>query len=144
MGTHRKGFVREPEVKDAGELKALLGDDDLGESADVVGSCEDLGSLSVEGGLRRSGGNIEEDVLWVYNNLQSNVGPGDAPSPGAWTMLGDLRKDGKLRASFWTSIMPKFLKNVGEGGGEDGEIDGSVQIGLIERIRREREKALAE
>jgi hypothetical protein len=133
------------ETRNVVELASLLGEVapvGSGAGSGGVGGGDDLGEIREIKGAAKRAGSIEEGILWVYNNLQSSVGVDDAPSPGAWTLLCDLRKDGKLRASFWTSIIPKFLpKNLGEGEEDEDDVDGSVQMDLIDRIRREKLKA---
>ena len=54
-----------------------------------------------------------EDVGWAYHNLTTDVGPEDAPGPGAWSMLQFARSH---PARFFTTIFTKVMGQIGGGG----------------------------
>lgn len=46
------------------------------------------------------------DIHWVYNSLMlSNLRPEDAPSPGAWFWLQEIRSDKAARDDFRSAYM---------------------------------------
>ena len=55
-----------------------------------------------------------EDIQWAYRNLAiSDVGPEDAPGPGAWSMLQFARSH---PCKFFTAIFCKVMGQIGGGG----------------------------
>jgi len=51
-----------------------------------------------------------KEVEWVKNHLAiSDVGPEDAPSPGAWAMLESYRRTPHARQYFWEKIYAGML-----------------------------------
>ena len=55
-----------------------------------------------------------EDIQWAYRNLAiSDVGPEDAPGPGAWSMLQFARSH---PARFFCGVFVKVMGQLGRGG----------------------------
>lgn len=52
---------------------------------------------------------MQRDGLWVYQNIGvKNVKPNDAPSPGAWNLLENARRNPD---KFYNQLLPKLVKD---------------------------------
>ena len=80
-----------------------------------------------------------EDIRWVFHALgASDLGPKDAPSSGAWSLLQTLRNDDLALKSFYTQVYPKLLPTKAQmEKGDDRAEDGRKQFDLIEGLLRE-------
>ena len=82
--------------------------------------------------------NPKEDFLWVYQALGAEgLKKGDAPSPGAWSLLQSLMRDDLAKKSFFTTVLPKLLPGKSEMEKNDRAEDGRKCFDLIERLLRE-------
>lgn len=48
-------------------------------------------------------------LAWVFENLDTAVGPADAPSAGAWSMRQSVRTNAATRNQFYATFGPKML-----------------------------------
>ena len=87
----------------------------------------------------REDSNPLEDIRWVFHALgASDLGPEDAPSSGAWSLLQTLRNDDLALKSFYTQVYPKLLPTKAQmEKGDDRAEDGRKQFDLIEGLLRE-------
>ena len=106
------------------------------------GDSADNGGNAATGGLdgkvfNAAGASPRKVVEWVFDNLLlDDLKPDDAPSPGAWALLQDLKKYPDLRKEFYRSIWSKLLPTKTElDAAERFSDDGREQIKLIERVR---------
>ena len=80
-----------------------------------------------------------EDIRWVFHALGAKgLKPEDAPSPGAWNLLGELRADEMLLKAFYSTVYPKILPTKAQmERGDDRAEDGRKVFSLIDDLLRE-------
>ena len=80
-------------------------------------------------------------VQWVFNHIDvEDIGPEDAPSAGAWSLLARLRKYPDLLKEFYRTIWAKMLPTRSEiEAREKFEDDGREQLDIIDKLARARE-----
>ncbi len=85
------------------------------------------------GDLKQVSANTE--IRWIFNNMKMAVeDPKTAPSPGAYALLLELRKDPEQRRDFYKTIYPKLLTKVDAEKGGKLHDDGKETIELLERL----------
>lgn len=112
---------------------------DVDKSADSADGGGDVPAVSLDCKVRNAAGASPRKVVeWVFDNLLvDGLKPDDAPSPGAWALLQDLKKYPDLRKEFYRSIWSKLLPTKTElDAAEKFSDDGREQIKLIERVRQ--------
>jgi len=123
------------------ELAALLGvDGGVGVEDGFVEPVE-----SVVAGVVPSGrvASALEEVRWAKENIGGLASRGEAPSEFAWLLRCRLVESKEFFEKFVFTFFPKLLpRDAGEGDEVEG-VDGSVTLGMIERIAAEREKAMS-
>ena len=77
-----------------------------------------------------------EDLRWVFHALGADgLKKEDAPSPGAWNLLGQLRRDEMLLKAFYGTVYPKLLPTKAQmERGDDRAEDGRKIFGLIDGL----------
>ena len=111
----------------------------MAKSADSTDGGGDVSADSVVCTVRNAAGASPRKVVeWVFDNLLvDSLKPDDAPSPGAWALLQDLKQYPDLRKEFYRSIWSKLLPTKTElDAAEKFSDDGREQIKLIERVRQ--------
>jgi hypothetical protein len=76
-------------------------------------------------------------IQWVFEHLDLEVEPEDAPSSGAWSLLNSIRANDQLRLEFFKTIWPKLLptKNQFEAA-ERFQDDGRETFEIIDKVMR--------
>jgi hypothetical protein len=111
----------------------------VAKSADSTDGSGDVSAVVLDCKVRNAGGASPRKVVeWVFDNLLvDSLKPDDAPSPGAWALLQDLKQYPDLRKEFYRSIWSKLLPTKTElDAAEKFSDDGREQIKLIERVRQ--------
>jgi len=82
-------------------------------------------------------------VEWVFENIRvKNVTPDMAPSPGAYSLLLDIRNNPGLRTEFIYKVWAKLLPTRAEiESSRKFEDDGRSQIQILDRIERAKREA---
>ena len=76
-----------------------------------------------------------EKVRWVFENIGvDGLKKGDAPSPGAWSLLQELRSDDVQRRDFYKTLWPKLLTKEDFDKGSKLADSGKETIELIDRL----------
>lgn len=85
-------------------------------------------------------------VEWVFENIRvKNVTPDMAPSPGAYSLLLDIRNNPGLRTEFIYKVWAKLLPTRAEiESSRKFEDDGRSQIQILDRIERAKREAEAD
>lgn len=79
---------------------------------------------------------------FVFNHIGvDDVRPEDAPCPGAWSYLENVKADPELRKDFYSRVWPKLLKQVDNDEHRRFEDDGRKIIDLAERLEAETDGA---
>ena len=83
--------------------------------SEVVGEAHDDVVEGLGDADRVMTGNERDMVQWVFDNMaKDDVGPGDAPSMGAWGYLMQCRSDDTIKRSFYSTVWPKLLPSRSE------------------------------
>jgi hypothetical protein len=79
------------------------------------------------------------DLKWVFHALGAEgLKPEDAPSPGAWLLLYNLKNDPLLLKAFYSTVYPKLLPSRAEmAKGVDRANDDREHLDLVERLLKE-------
>ncbi|MBN2138757.1 MAG: hypothetical protein JW720_13195 [Sedimentisphaerales bacterium] len=85
-------------------------------------------------------------VQWVFEHIRvRNVTPDMAPSPGAYSLLLDVRNNPALRTDFIHKVWAKLLPTRAEiESSRKFEDDGRSQIQILDRIERAKREAEAD
>jgi len=85
-------------------------------------------------------------VEWVFEHIRvKNVTPDMAPSPGAYSLLLDIRNNPGLRNEFIYKVWAKLLPTRAEiESSRKFEDDGRTQIQILDRIERAKREAEAD
>ena len=76
-----------------------------------------------------------EKLRWVFEMMKvDGLKPADAPSPGAWSLLHELRGDEVQRRDFYKTLWPKLLTKEDFDKSSKLNDDGKKTIELIERL----------
>lgn len=81
-------------------------------------------------------------VEWVAKHLQvAELGPEDAPSGEAWSLLAWARSDAEAMRDFWKSVYPKILPSKAQIEADDATRgdDGRDLYDLISRVEKEQD-----
>lgn len=77
-----------------------------------------------------------EVIRWVARNIDNpDCSADDCPDPFAWSLLRNCHEDSTFRRYFIGTMWTKLLGKGGESNDSSGDIDGSVQIAMIEKIQ---------
>jgi len=86
--------------------------------------------------------NLRASMEWVYRNVMvKGLRPDDAPDPGAWALLHEVKTNPQTRSEFYKNIITKLLPNRAQIEREDMTADDGAEtlklIAEIEAISRE-------
>ena len=77
-----------------------------------------------------------EKLRWIFENMQvEGISPENAPSPGTYSLLLELRKDNEQRRDFYKTLWPKLLTKEDIEKGGKLQDDGKDVLDLIKRLQ---------
>ncbi len=105
-------------------------------SAGNSGAADRLVSIDTFAG--KSNVSARKVVQWVFDHIDvTDIGPEDAPSGGAWSLLTRIRKYPDLLKEFYRTIWAKMLPTRSEiEAREKFEDDGRQQLDIIDKLQR--------